>query len=156
MKVIFVLNIIVPLFTIFGIPAICSSVNFGKPVAKTWLYAASALYMISWFLPQPLIEGQNTQFTTHLVGGGCFTACIWTYLRSRWPYRIPWLLQSISLFALVSMLGVANELFELGISQLGILAIDPSDTWWDLLANTLGAFGLGTAIMSIPTKNKTA
>lgn len=42
------------------------------------------------------------------------------------------------------MLGVANELFELLISQLGILFIDPSDTWWDLLANTLGALSLGT------------
>lgn len=46
----------------------------------------------------------------------------------------------VSLLALVSMLGVANELFELAAVQLGLIGISLADTPWDLLMNTLGAF----------------
>jgi len=45
----------------------------------------------------------------------------------------------LSLFALVSMLGVANELFELVIVNLGVAGLALTDTSWDLLMNTLGA-----------------
>jgi glycopeptide antibiotics resistance protein len=47
------------------------------------------------------------------------------------------------------MLGVANELFELFITQSGLIHLDPSDTWWDLLANTLGAYLLWTVFTAM-------
>jgi hypothetical protein len=43
------------------------------------------------------------------------------------------------LLALVSLLGVANEILELVAVQLGLIELSLSDTPWDLLMNTLGA-----------------
>ena len=37
------------------------------------LYVACLLFFISWYLPSPLIDRQDTSFTTHFVGGGLFT-----------------------------------------------------------------------------------
>ncbi|MCC7357553.1 hypothetical protein IT408_03550 [Candidatus Uhrbacteria bacterium] len=137
-----ILTFIVSLFTLFGIPWIADQSGFKKMTSRTWLIIACCLYAISWYLPQPLIQGQNTMFMTHFIGGGFFTTCIWIHLFHHWTGKKSILLELISIFALISMLGVANELFELFISQIGLVNLDPSDTWWDLLANTLGAYTL--------------
>ena len=50
----------------------------------------------------------------------------------------PWL-ELASLYFLVSGLGVANELFEFFLASTGIMYIPSWDTWWDFLANSLGA-----------------
>jgi hypothetical protein len=132
------LSIIVTVFSYFVIPNITDFCGLKKETSRNFLILACICYWISWYLPQPLIEGQNTQFMTHVVGGGIFTGFIWIYLRSRIEHMNP-LLEALSLYALVSMLGVSNELFELLVSKAHLVFIDPSDTWWDLFANTLGA-----------------
>ncbi len=132
------LSVIIPLIILTAVPAVIK--HYGKDSKKytPWLVAACALYIVSWWLPSPLIEGRDTSFTTHFVGGGLFTGCVWMYLKQSFNWRANWLLQVFSLFALVSALGVANELFEIVLYETGHLST-VADTSWDLLANTLGA-----------------
>lgn len=101
------------------------------------LIAACLLFSLSIFLPSPIIDGEDTEFFTHLLGGGVFTGLIWLYLR---PLIMPrkWYIELLHLFVFVSALGVVNELFELLTHSLGISPKSLTDTSWDLLANTLG------------------
>jgi len=103
------------------------------------LYCACVLFFISWYLPSPLIEGRDTSFTTHFVGGGLFTGLFWAYLVSSMKWRAHWLVTAFSVFALVSALGCINELVELFMVKVGLARITLDDTNWDILANTLGA-----------------
>lgn len=98
------------------------------------------LYFISWFLPSPLINGQDTSFMTHFVGGGLFTGFLWLYTKNylNWQPRHK-IIEIITLFAAVSALGAANELFELVLVELNLSEVLISDTNWDILANTLGS-----------------
>ncbi len=91
------------------------------------------------YLPSPLIDGQDTSFTTHFVGGGLFTGLFWVYLVSSMKWRAHWLVMAFSVFALVSALGCVNELAELFMVKVGLASIKLDDTNWDILANTLGA-----------------
>lgn len=77
---------------------------------------------------------------THLVGGGVFVGLLWFYTIRQMGWKLPVLIEMISLYAFVSAFGVANELFELLIVELGLTRLSGADTWWDLFANTLGAF----------------
>lgn len=114
---------------------------FGKePPRDTLLFSACALYAISWYLPSPLVDGANTQFTTHFLGGGVFCGLIWLYVKRNLHWNAPWWLEATSLYATVCTLGVTNELFEFALWRLNITGLSGGDTWWDLVANTLGAF----------------
>lgn len=103
------------------------------------LITACVLFSVSLFLPSPIIDGEDTEFFTHLLGGGVFSGLLWLYFLSHIkPHR--WYVELLHLFVLVSVLGVANELFELLTYALGFNPKSLSDTSWDLLANTLGVF----------------
>ena len=103
------------------------------------LYLACGLFVVSWFLPSPLIEGRDTNFTTHFVGGGMFTGVVWYYLKLSLGWRGHWAIEAFSLFALVSALGCVNELFELVVVKTGLARISLDDTNWDIVANSSGA-----------------
>ncbi len=105
------------------------------------LLLACLVYLLSWYLPSPLINGQNTAFTTHLVGGGVFSGLLWLFAKQQLQWKASWLIELLSLYVFVSALGVANELFEFAASELKFVRINGADTWWDLCANTLGALG---------------
>lgn len=101
------------------------------------LIVACVLFVVSIFLPSPLIGGEDTEFLTHLLGGGVFVGLLWLYFQSIMKKRL-WYIELLQLFALVSTLGVLNELFELFMHEVGITSEPLTDTSWDLLANTLG------------------
>jgi hypothetical protein len=110
-----------------------------RPGSQPTLMLAASLFFLSVLLPSPLIHGKNTNFTTHFVGGGIFTGLIWLYLKRNLNWRAGWRLEITSLYFLVCGLGVANELMEFTLNGLGLANVPGTDTWWDLLANTLGA-----------------
>ncbi|OGL35742.1 hypothetical protein A3F05_03605 [Candidatus Saccharibacteria bacterium RIFCSPHIGHO2_12_FULL_47_17] len=121
-----------------------------KPVVlKKLLLIAGVLFSISHFLPTPLIHGQDTQFSTHFIGGGIFSGLVWLFIKKNLRLDFGPALELLSLYFLVSGLGVANELFEFAADELGFGEIPSGDTWWDLLANTLGAlfFWIGYKII---------
>ncbi|MBP9852444.1 MAG: hypothetical protein QG629_46 [Patescibacteria group bacterium] len=131
----YLISIGVPIFLYFGLPKL-----LGASKHKGWLLLACVLFFVSWFLPSPEIHGRDTSFTTHFVGGGIFCGFLWLYLLKaiRPKFSSRWL-EPLSLFALVCMLGVVNELFEIFLFELGRMSFGITDTSWDLLANTLGA-----------------
>ncbi len=132
------ISFIVPIVLFSLLPIIIRRLS-GKEVKSQILLAiACLLFFISWYLPSPYIQGQYTAFMTHFVGGGFFSAFLWFYLRKQFTEDFNIFYDLAGIYTLTSALGVANELFELAITQAGIVRLPPTDTWWDLLANTLG------------------
>jgi hypothetical protein len=100
---------------------------------------ACAIFMVSWLLPSPLIDGKQTEFMTHFVGGGIFSGMVWLYILLSRKLKLPWYFELATLYALVSSLGVLNELFEVVLYKLDLMPNGITDTSWDLVANTSGA-----------------
>lgn len=134
-----ILSLIIPALVLTFVPRIVTQYGGESKRYMRWLIVGCVLYVVSWWLPSPLIEGRDTSFSTHFFGGGIFAGLVWQYLKRSLKWRAHWLLEAFSLFALVSALGVANELLEIALNAFGLMPHGITDTSWDLLANTLGA-----------------
>lgn len=144
------ISLIVPLALWAFLPWVLRRIT-GRVIRRSWLLVlACVLFFVSWYIPSPLIAGQQTQFMTHFIGGGVFCAVLWGYIRQALPWRLAWWMDGIAVFTLVSTLGVVNELFEWGLVAAKIVGLKLTDTSWDLAANTLGA-ALGWLIL-LPLK----
>ena len=132
-------SIVVPIIIWALLPWAMRKVTTRHFVRDGLLLAACLCFFISWYLPSPLIHGMNTQLTTHVIGGGIFSGLLWLYAKKQLGWSISWPFELVTVFALVSSLGVLNELFELAMVELHLTRLSGADTWWDLLANTLGA-----------------
>ena len=140
MSIFHYISVFVPVTLACAVPYVLRHHGFINEAKCRWLlYLACVLFFVSWYLPSPLIEGRDTSFTTHFVGGGVFTGLLWVYLVSVMHWRAHWLVMAFSVFALVSALGCINELAELFMVKVGLARITLDDTNWDILANTLGA-----------------
>ncbi len=149
------ISVLVPTTLAVATPYVLKKNGFDSEQKYRWLlYVACLLFFISWYLPSPLIDGRDTSFMKHFVGGGLFTGLFWVYLISSMKWRAHWLIMTFSLFALVSALGCINELAELFMVKAGIAKIEIDDTNWDILANTLGAatIWIGWLIVDFMTK----
>lgn len=127
-----------PIVVYFAFPKIVSLVTHKPPTSSSFLIPACFLFFISWYLPSPNIEGHNTAFVTHFVGGGIFCGLLWLHICKQMRIKPSVLPTLLAIFALTATLGTINELLELALTQTGIVQLTPVDTWWDLLANTLG------------------
>ena len=107
--------------------------------SRLLLATACFLFGVSIFLPSPYIDGESTEFLTHVFGGGVFCGLLWLYFQPQ-IHAQEWRKEVVALFVLVSALGVVNELFELVMHVLGFNPKSIADTSWDLLANTIGVF----------------
>lgn len=155
MSIFHYISVCVPVTLAFAVPYVLRRHGFTDEKKYRWLlYLACVLFCISWYLPSPLIEGRDTSFTTHFVGGGLFTGLLWVYLVLVMRWRSRWLVMAFSLFALVSALGCINELAELFMVKFGLASITLDDTNWDILANTLGASAvwIGRALANLAAK----
>ena len=102
------------------------------------LIAGVLVLVVCILLPSPDIEGHDTGFFKHF-GGGLFCGFLWLFLYRSTALKLTPLVEALSLYALVCMLGVGLELVELGGTRIDVLTGSTTDTSWDLLANTLGA-----------------
>lgn len=109
------------------------------PAPQLLLVAAGLAWVLSGQLPNIHISNETNTFQEHFVGGGFYVALLFVYFKQRFRLRMNFLVSLLSLYALSSSLGVANELFEFVATKSGIIAINISDTSWDLVANTAGA-----------------
>ena len=107
---------------------------------------AGALYPIARFLPEPHITAESITLVQHFVGGGFVSALYFFFLLYKSRSTRSLLHQFAGLYFFTSGMGVANELLEFCATKLGLYKLDSSDVWWDLLANTLGAFVLFTIV----------
>ena len=81
MSIFHYISVCVPVTLAFAVPYVLRRHGFTDEAKHRWLlYIACVLFCISWYLPSPLIEGRDTSFTTHFVGGGLFTGLLWVYL----------------------------------------------------------------------------
>ncbi|PID99275.1 hypothetical protein CSA80_00705 [Candidatus Saccharibacteria bacterium] len=128
------ISVLVPLLLFFGLPR-----ALGARKHRLLLASACLLFAISWYLPSPDIDGRQTAFMTHVFGGGVFCGLLAVYLKNVLGWRTSWWREAAALFALVSSLGVINELFEVVLWRFNLMPNGISDTSWDLVANTLGA-----------------
>lgn len=155
MSIFHYISVFVPATLACVVPYVLRRHGFTDEKKYRWLlYCACVLFFISWYLPSPLIEGRDTSFTTHFVGGGLFTGLLWVYLVLAMRWRAHWLVMAFSVFALVSALGCINELVELYMVKTGLARITLDDTSWDILANTLGTatVWLGWMVVSLAAK----
>lgn len=113
-----------------------------------YLIFAACLPLIWIFLPRELASVRQVNFLQHMIGGGVAVAFVSIYfiksLRENYPIFKNPIFQLFFVYALVSMLGVANEILEFMLDRLkvGIFSTDRYDTWFDLTANTVGAISL--------------
>lgn len=116
--------------------------TFAPTKKATWYLPVTAgvLFLLSFRLPEIPITSQTSTFTQHAVGGGVYCALLFVYFAQLFRWDWSHSTTAIILFAWVSAFGAANELLELLLNQLGVARINLSDTNWDILANTMGAF----------------
>lgn len=111
---------------------------YARGAAYLWL--AALLWIAAFFVPNIPISSETTTFGQHFMGGAVATALLLYVVKVyKVRYRYwwqPWL----AVYFFASGLGVVNELFELLVTASGYMWIDGSDVWWDLLANTAGAW----------------
>jgi hypothetical protein len=135
-----VVSFVIPILTYWLLPKMLGKFNpSSRKLSKLPLVLAGIAFFISWYLPSPEIQGEQTAAITHFIGGGIFTGLVWLYVWACLGRKTTWLVELMSLLALVSLLGVLNELFELFIVNIGLVDMSLTDTSWDLLMNTLGA-----------------
>lgn len=131
----------VPWLAVKYVFATKESRQFGYRQAAPYLWSAAVLWVVAMNLPVVPINNQTDTFGMHFTGG--IVACILYFFAVKaygWRFSAGWHAPVI-LYFFVSGLGVANELFENLLWQTNILVVpmSPTDTWWDLTANTLGA-----------------
>lgn len=102
------------------------------------LIVGSVVYFFAWYLPSPVIDGLDTGFWTHFAGG-IAAGFFWLYLIKSGVWKVKGVgAELVLLYALVSSLGVLNELAEFALYKVNLFP-SVADTSWDLVANTLGA-----------------
>lgn len=142
--------------TLFILPQLLIKFIFKETVwdkrVRLLLYAA--VLPMFWFLsiPQELQKIREMNFIQHALGG-VSVGLISLYFISIFSEKLgvagsPMIVfkkfwfQALFVFVCVSAFGVANELLEflLDWAGIGIFSADRYDVWFDLTANTLGAF----------------
>ncbi len=129
-----IISIVIPLALYAALPLLLRSSRY-----RVLLAAACLVYAVSWYLPPPDIFGRQTAFMTHFFGGGVFCGLLGLYIQLVKKWRPKWYVELGALFAMVSSLGVLNELFEVWLWVIGLMPQGIADTSWDLVANTTGA-----------------
>lgn len=103
-----------------------------------YLWAAAIVWWLALVLPNPPWQETDT-FTMHATGGA---VAIILFFYATAAYKITfanvWLALAAAYF-FASGLGVLNELLEFTLDKF-VYEISNYDTWWDLVANTFGAF----------------
>ena len=128
------ISVLIPLALFLGFPKVLGSGKY-----RALLAAACLVYAVSWYVPSPPIDGRDTAFMTHFFGGGVFCGLLGLYVKQLRGWHAKWYVELAAIFAIVSSLGVLNELFEVFLYALNLMPNGIADTSWDLLANTLGA-----------------
>lgn len=71
-----------------------------------------------------------------------YSAVLYIYFKRYFGWKPHLISDFFILFAWVSTLGVTNKLLEFFLSISHFMTLDMSDAYWDLFANTVGAYCL--------------
>lgn len=140
-------HVLIPLGLLF-VPWLVARYVFKTPTTTNLSYKTHAWYLVAaslaWFaamtLPNVNISAQTDTTTMHTMGG-VVSAILFAYFMAVYKIKfVFWWQTWLALYFFVSGLGVLNELFELFLYKINYISDDGGDTWWDLAANTFGAF----------------
>lgn len=107
--------------------------------AAPYMLVVTALWAVGFVLPNVPITNQTDSFSLH-TAGGVAAGVLWLYAMRAYRIKfVVWWYAPLSLYLLVSGLGVLNELFEVFLNATGWEHIYNLDAQWDLVANTTGA-----------------
>lgn len=106
-----------------------------------WLLVTASLTWVgAMTLPNVAIASQTETTTMHTLGG-VVAALLFIYAVRVYQIQFRFWWQSVlALYFFVCGLGVLNELFELFLFKIGVPGVIGGDEWWDLAANTFGAY----------------
>lgn len=105
-----------------------------------YLVAASAVWLAAMLLPNVPVSPETQTTTMHTLGG-VVTAILFMYTVQAYQVKFnAWWQPLLALYFFASGLGVLNELFEFALNKSGVPGVIGGDEWWDLAANTFGAF----------------
>lgn len=135
-----ILLLFVPWLLVRYVFATKQTKNLAYRTYAPYLVAASALWVLSFLLPNVPISSETDSFTMHSLGG-MVAAVLFVYTVKSYDIRFEAMWQVwVGLYLFTSGLGVLNELAEFFLTKTNVEPIVGGDEWWDLLANTLGAF----------------
>lgn len=123
---------------LIGPPAALSLMGLSPKLRHLpWLVGAALAVAVSWDLPSPWFSEYTATFSQHLVGGGISSGLVAMYFVAHLAH--PTARQRLLMVLVVaSVLGVANEVLELGLDLLRGTTLR-RDASFDLLANMMGA-----------------
>lgn len=114
------------------------SVNTSYAEALPYLGSASAMWLLGFILPNIPLTPESQSTTLH-AAGGVVAGLLAAYALKAYGMRFARFWQPVLFFfAFACVLGVLNELLELGVNVSGLAYIHNVDTNWDLVANTIG------------------
>lgn len=102
-----------------------------------WLVGASLAVAVSWDLPSPWFSEYTATFSQHLVGGGISAGLVGLYFIAHLSGPTAGQ-RFLTVLAVASVLGVANEVLELGFDLVRGTTLR-RDASFDLLANMIGS-----------------
>ncbi len=122
----------------FGAPLVVRAFGHTPRLwARLWLVAAIGAVAVAWDLPSPFFTEHTATFSQHAVGGGVASVCVAYYLLHH-AVEHTVIRRALAVLAVVSVLGVLNEILELLLDAVRGTRL-AADASWDLLANTVGA-----------------
>lgn len=136
--------------TLFVLPQLLVRFALGYPVwdKRIRFLVYAAVLPVLWYLlvPKELNDIRYVNFLQHAIGGGVSVGFVTLYFtsvfREKFYLMEMFIFQAVFVYMCVSAFGVANELLEflLDWAGIGIFSADRYDVWFDLTANTTGAF----------------
>lgn len=105
-----------------------------------YLIGASAVWIAAMVLPNIAVSPETQTTTMHTLGG-VVAAILFFYTLQVYGIKFKlWWQPILGLFFFASGLGVLNELLEFAMKRWGVPGVVGGDEWWDLTANTFGAY----------------
>lgn len=135
---------------LFVVPQLLVRFLLGQPVwtkdIRYLVYGSAIPFLWYLLVPREMNDLREINFLQHMIGGGVAVGFISIYIINSLSLKFDFLqnffFKIIFVYALVSSFGVANELLEFALDYtgVGIFSADRYDVWFDLTANTTGAF----------------
>ena len=112
------------------------------------LFMCAILFVSAFYFPAARTIPSDT-FVQHIVGGGFVSAILTIYFQRQLGLQLAIVNQWLFLAGVTSVLSIGNELLEFFLNSFLGTTINSADTWWDLLANVIGAIVSYAAIMAV-------
>jgi hypothetical protein len=153
------LQLLIFLVGIIALPCLIARIfglDYGERSWRLAVIGAAISFVAIFIIRLWPVYDRSVNFVEHAVGGGVPSAFMLAALLVATKRRFTWLQELALLFFFVSGTGALNELLEfLGDTVTTFqFSIDRFDTWYDILANSLGALAGWLVIRVLQTMKR--